>query len=119
MDWKTRLESCRNAVEALEHAETDVDRAFAREDRVGLLVAEREWNERRLEAMKRIRETFVALEDSHAITADLLETKLRELRPEYRPPEQQPVRPFAVELFLGAMVGVIFVFLLYQSGWWK
>ncbi len=85
IDWRTRLESCRNAIESLEHAENEVGRAYRLEDPILLMQAERDWNERRVEVMKRIRDTFAALEDAHALSVEILERKMDEWRPKPLP----------------------------------
>ena len=97
--WHERLESCRNAVEALEYAENEVGRQYRLEDRIGLMQAERDWNECRVEAVKRIRDTFAALELAHELTLSQMEARLPELkklREELSKPQIQPAQVFHV-----------------------
>lgn len=119
--WHERLESCRNAVEALEYAEDEVGRQYRLEDRIGLMQAERDWNERRVEAVRRIRDTFAALELAHELTIEQMEVhlpELKKLRESLSKPPVPPIqlvrvpRPLDWEIIIAIIaVGTVAVFL--------
>lgn len=114
LSWHDRFEELRRVIAAVDYHEEALRAAHVADDPVGVMEAEREWNEYRALASRLLREAFDALETARDCTAAELVERLRDIDPASIPVVRVP-RSFAWELVIAIALGFAVIGLILKA----